>query len=142
MQVDRDYQPATSTTASSLDEWADPAIGAYLEQSQQADLDRIDTALAQIDAQLAARETLHDDIIAELDWQLKKYEQERDRLAKPGLSRTAECDHVYARLQECRQARRDERRAHWRDRQRLVRERRKLLQERAAIRDENLSEIL
>lgn len=125
-----------------LKEWDDPAIGVYLERSHQAAQARIEDELARIDDQLAARDTLHDDLMTELEWHVKKYERELDRLATPFAPKTAAYERVMAGLQDLRQKLRNERRAHWQDRQRLERERRELLRERAALVDEDLSELL
>lgn len=141
--MDPDYRLDGMDTTEPTDLWDDPAIGRYLAQTREADRDRIDAALAQIDEQLQARKRLHEEFIAELQWQVTKYERELDRLSKPGLGTDDAREQLYAGLREVRQAIRDERREHWRDRQRLERERRELLQDRAAVTDaEDLLEFL
>jgi len=143
MAVDYDDPLDGTDAAAPADVWDDSAVRRYLEQSQEADQDRIDAVLARIDDQLAARKTLHDEIVADLEWQVETYEQELDRLSKPGMAKTAAKEQLYDRLHELRLAMQDEHRAHWRDRQELERERRDLLWERAALTDDaDLSELL
>lgn len=134
--------PTTAPEQEASNPWDDSTIATYLEESRQAEQERLDEELARIEDQLAARDALHEDLMAELEWQVKTYERELDRLRTPFTSRTEEQERVQDRLRAFRQAIRDERRQHWQDRQQLARERRELLRQRAALLNEDLSELL
>jgi septal ring factor EnvC (AmiA/AmiB activator) len=144
MAMDADYEDplAETTSAMPADRWDDPAIGAYLEQSREAERDRINTELAHIEDELAARNTLHADLVTELEWQIEKYERELDRLTKPIATSSEDHERVSARLRSLRQELRNEHRQHWQDRQHLVRERRELRRDRARLADEDISQFL
>lgn len=98
-----------------IEPWNDPAVLTYLEQSQQAERERLNRELAQIDDQLTARETIHDDLITELEWYIDKYESELDRLAPPVAASTKNREQVTARLRDLRRQLRNERRQLWQD---------------------------
>jgi len=143
--MDPSYQSTEQVDVSAIhagDVWDDPAIGAYLAQSHQAEEERIEAELARINDQLAARETLHDELMIELRWQVETYERELDRVATPYTATTEERDRMTARLRDIHEQMRDERRQHWQDCQQLERERRELRRERAALNDEDLSQLL
>jgi len=142
--MDADYEDplAETTSATPMDPWDDPAIGAYLEQSQAAERDRINTELAHIEDELAARNTLHAELVTELEWQIEKYERELDRLITPIAMSSEDHERVSARLRSLRQELRAERRQHWQDRQQLARERRELRRDRTRVADEDVSQLL
>lgn len=131
-----------NATAAPADPWDDPTIKTYLRRSRRAEREQIDAELARIDDQLARRETLHDDLMSELKWHIKKYERELDRVAVPFAPKTEVRKWMTAQLKTVRQEIRDEQRQYWQDRQRLEQERRDLLRERATLMDEDLSELL
>ena len=105
-----------------MTDWED--VAAFLDQSQAQRQERLDDQLTAIEEQLADRDQIHQEIVANLERQIDRYV---DRLGRTS-ARDAR-DRITQRLEEFYQKLRDEHRAHWRDRQQLERERREITRE-------------
>lgn len=122
--------------------WAE-LVDRFLNESRDQQQARLEDELDRITVQLEDRDALHAEIVEGLEWQIGRY---LDRLEQLYRSRTGkrdgERDRLRSRIAACRQDLREERRAHWRDRQELEQERRTLLHELAEIEDTDVSEVL
>lgn len=120
-----------------------PAVERFLQQSQRNEADRLERELDRIAAQLDRRDDLHDDIVDELEWDLERYTDELERLQKTNTGTTdGTRERLKDRIAAVKEALREERRQHWRDRQDLERERRAVLRDLAEVTDESISELL
>lgn len=119
------------------------AVDQFLDRSQHQHQERLAAELGRIEDQLDEREAIHEEIVAELEWQIDRYTDRLDRLHGTGRGKQdGTRDQVRERLATFQRELREERRAHWRDRQELERERRDLLRELAAMENDVLSEFL
>jgi DNA repair exonuclease SbcCD ATPase subunit len=117
-------------------------VDQFLERSQRQHNERLANELDRIDEQLEERDTIHTEIIDELEWKIERYTDRLEHLYNTG---TGKQDGTRKRMKDriisFQQQLREEHRDHWRDRQELERERRTILRELAEL-EESLSELL
>lgn len=122
-------------------DWAE--LVDVLEQSQEARTERLEQELAQIDQQLAARDRIHQDLIAALEWQIEWYTDRLDHLYTIRKGRTdGTQDQLKDRITAFYQELRAEHRAHWQDRHDLEQERRDVHRELEEGEDDSLADLL
>lgn len=131
-----DGAPTVDTT-----DWEN--VADLLEQTQAAHTERLEQELAQIKGQLADRDRIHRDVIENLEWRIERYSDRLEHLYTIGKGRTdGTRERVKDRIVSFYRDLRDERRAHWRDRQKLEQERRDVVRELDEVTDDSLSELL
>ncbi len=119
------------------------AVNRFLERSQQRQEARLSAELDRIDAQLDRRDTIHNEIVDELEWKIDRYTDQLNRLYRTNSGKQDRTrDQLKDQLDTFQQQLREEHRAHWRDRQKLERERRDILRELAELEETELSELL
>jgi aminoglycoside phosphotransferase len=118
------------------------AVEQFLERSRRERNERLEQELAQIKAQLERRDAIHAEIVADLEWQVERYTEQLKRLFQQPTARDPRRDRVKDRIAAAEEALRDERRAHWRDRQDLEEAQREIHRELADLDDAVLLEFL
>ncbi|MDS0476849.1 hypothetical protein [Natrinema sp. 1APR25-10V2] len=123
-------------------DWAE-AVDQFLQRSQRQQHDRLADELEQIAEQLAERDELHAEIVADLEWKIDRYTDQLEQLSRVGRDtgegrRGQLKDRITAFYRELR----NEQREHWRDRQELEREQRDIRRELAELEETDLSELL
>lgn len=122
-------------------DWDD--VAALLEQSDAAHRERLEQELTQIEQQLADRDRIHQDLVAELEGKIDRYQDRLAHLYTIGKGRTdGTREQLKDRIVTFYQELRAEQREHWRDRQALEQERRAVHRELAEVQDDSLSDIL
>lgn len=101
-----------------------------LEQSQTAKRERLTQELEQLEAQLTERKAIHRTLVEELEKHINRYVDQL-RSLYTGFSAVDEdrSDRLKQAIRSFYRELRQERRAHWQDRQQLEQERRDLLHE-------------
>lgn len=118
-------------------------IAGLLEQSQAREQDRLEQELGAIEQQLAERDRIHENVVAELKRKITRYTDRLEHLYTIGKGRLdGTRDRLKDRLVTFSQELREERRDHWQDRQQLEQERRQIQRELAEIADDSLTELL
>lgn len=140
---DYDYATDENGVLNQLSGFNDVDISAVLERSNASKKERLAQELEQIRDQLDARDTVHEEIVDELEWKIERYTDRLGTLYASGTGRAdGKRERLQNRIEEFYQQLRQERRAHWRDRQELEQERREVRRELDELEDESLSELL
>lgn len=105
------------------------AISELLEQAAVEEQERLERALARIDAQLDAREELFEESVAELEGKLEWYLDRLETLYQRNRGSVDERGRLKARIREFYAELRDTKRERWRDTQSLQESRRDLQHE-------------
>lgn len=138
-----DYATDAHGVVDQLAGFNDIDINEVLERSQASKKQRLEQELARIREQLEARDTVHEEIVDELEWKIDQY---TDRLGSLYARGKGRADGKRERLQDrivafYRQLR-EEQREHWQDKQQLEQERRQVRRELEELDDDALSELL
>lgn len=138
---DRHYNDGTGLF-DNVDRW-DGELDELLEQSRMSEEERLEQELDRIKQQLEGRDEVHDEIVDELEWKIEWYTDRLKSLYKTRRGRReGKRDQLKNRIEDFYAALRQERREHWRDRQKLEQERRDLLRELHEVAEKSLSELL
>lgn len=138
-----DYAAYTNLDGHDRSTTWDTAVRQLLDQSQEEERERLAQELEQIEDQLERRDTVHEDIVSELEWKIERYTDRLEHLYMIGKGRRdGTREQLKDRIESFYTALREEQREHWRDRQELERERRELRRRLAEVGDEALSELL
>lgn len=122
--------------------WAE-TVAQWLDRAHRQEADRLEQDLERIADQLERRDTIHEELTSELEWKRDRYTDRLADLYRTGRGKEdGTREQVKDRIAAVSQELREERRAHWRDRQELEQERRAIQRELAELTDESLSELL
>ena len=118
-------------------------IDRLLTEAHREERERVETLLEEIEGQIQERTALHEDLIHELEQELKRYEENLQQLLRQfGSGSREKKGHQKRRIQELSQEIRKEQRRHWHDRQKLLAERREVRRELDALDDDLLASLL
>lgn len=120
----------------------DVDIAGLLDKSNDQERQRLDAELQRIDQELDERDSILAQAVNELDSKLEWYVGRLEMLYTRSLGKHGDRERLKGRIESLYQALRDERRAHWRDRQQLLADRRRLERDRTELEDLDLSELL
>ncbi|MUV56725.1 hypothetical protein [Halogeometricum sp. CBA1124] len=124
-----------------LDGFSTEEIEELLEQSQEKEQQRIKNELQRIDQELESRETIHEDIIKELESKINWY-TERLNLVYKRTGNPSRIEELKKSLRKFYRELREEQRQNWRDRENLEESRRELLSELDELEDGDLTDLL
>lgn len=113
-------------------------VDAFLQQSQEREEKRLEEELDRIEQQLERRDSIHDEVIEELESKLDWYIERLEMLYKRRQGKFGERDEMKERIEEFYHEIRGKKQQHWQDRQQLERERRELIREITEAQDTDL----
>lgn len=125
-----------------LESW-DFDVEEMLERSEEAAEQRLEDELERVKNQLEERESVHQDIVDELEGKLEWYQDRLESLYTIGTGkRDGTRERLKYRIERFYALIRDEKREFWRDRQDLERERREVMRELEELDEVSIAELL
>lgn len=115
----------------------------FLEESQEAERERLEQELRDIEEQLEGRDELHAEIVERLEWKVEWYSDRLGRLYRQHRGqRDGTRERLRDRIERFYTELREEHREHWRDRQDLFSERREIARELSELEEFSIEELL
>ena len=138
-----DYVEDADSVLDRLESWDYDDVTDILESSGETQADRLREELDRIKEQLEQRDEIHKEAVEELEWTLERYNDRLDKLYTHGRGKhDGTRDRLKDRILDLEERLRQERRDHWRDKQKLEQERRDILRALDEADDSSLSELL
>lgn len=123
-----DYVEDGDSVLDQLESWDYDDVTEILEASGETQADRLEEELERIEEQLERRDEIHEETVDELEWKLERYTDRLDKMYTHGRGKLdGKRERVKDQILEIEEQLRQERRDHWRDKQKLEQERRELL---------------